>query len=104
MDISDSSANNGYHKDVKYFNCAPNRGIFLTLSEIVENLGSTTKEWLHNKYSAPLNEVTLKETYRVQVLIGGSGIIRYLGNPEFVDDLMYGIELDHGHQMHPMVL
>eukprot|EP01083_Nonionella_stella_P285963 973321_1 len=96
LDISDSSGNNGYCKDTKYFNCAPNRGIFLLFDEIIENLGSTQTEWLHHKYTI-LNDpkhIVLKQNMRIQTLIGGTGIIRYLGNPGFVDDLMYGIELD----------
>ena len=94
LDISDSAANNGNHGSNKYFNCAPNRGIFSVSSEIIENLGSTTKQWNINRYNISLREKSLKENDRVQVAIGGSGIIRYLGNPGFVDDLMYGIELD----------
>eukprot|EP01083_Nonionella_stella_P166938 559723_1 len=95
LDISDSSANSGFYNDTKYFNCAPNRGLFVKYEMIIENLGQTTNEWLHHKYTI-INDgnTILRVNMRVQCLIAGPGVIRYLGNPAFVDDLMYGIELD----------
>ena len=98
LDVPDSNAHNGTHgkREKPYFNCAANRGIFVVLKQIQENLGSSSSKWLHHKYSRLKEQrVILNVHHRVQTLIGGSGTIRYLGNPGFLDDLMFGVELDH---------
>ena len=95
LDVSGASAHDGKHGKQRFFNCALNRGMFVVASSIVENLGSSSQEWLHHKYSVLAQQnVTLKESMRIQTLVGGAGRIRYLGNPGFVDDLMFGVELD----------
>ena len=98
LDVPDSDAHDGTYEKMekRYFDCAPNRGIFVMIKDIQENLGCSSSKWRSHKYSKlKKQKITLKVNDRVQTLIGGSGTIRYLGNPEFVDDLMFGIELDH---------
>ena len=98
LDVTDSDAHNGTHPKLqkRHFRCALNRGIFVMIKDVQENLGCSSSKWRSHKCSKlKKHRVTLKVNDRVQTLIGGSGTIRYLGNPDFVDDLIFGIELDH---------
>ena len=92
LDVPDSDAHDGK----QYFHCAENRGVLVTLTEIEENLGvpsAKTDQQIH--FILKKQRSVLKINDRVELLFGGRGTVRYLGNPDFVDDLMFGIELDH---------
>eukprot|EP01084_Bolivina_argentea_P078784 142976_1 len=80
LDVSDLYGNDGHYGDTKYFDCRPNHGVFVTSNEIDENLGNTQNQWSYHKYTISGGpRIILNRNMRVQTLIGGSGVIRYIG-------------------------
>ena len=92
FDVPDSDAHDGK----QHFMCPENRGVLAMWTEIEESLGASSVK-SHQQIHSILKKQrsVLKVNDRVEVLLGGRGTVRYLGNTDFVDDLMFGIELNH---------
>lgn len=76
--------NNGSVNGVKYFECEPNRGLFLKPERLRQE----------SKHRIPAHSQELKVGDRVLVDKVKPGVIRYMGETQFARGVWYGIVLD----------
>merc|ERR1712154_255765 len=97
------NGHDGSVKKQRYFSCPTGRGYFTRLSHLVENMGPKPdddkiefeKEHKHEdkkEYDGDLPQFRVGD--RVKLQEGKTGVVRYVGKPEFAEEELVGIELD----------
>merc|ERR1712176_614966 len=104
------NGHDGVVKKQRYFTCPTGRGYFTRLSHLVENKGNvkenkkddyiiTNQDEEHKSPTKRQQEVDgdlpqFKVGDRVKLQHGKTGVVRYIGRPDFAEEELVGIELD----------